>query len=270
MPHSNAISKPEGKENVLSLQSGQADAAKLPQHVAIIMDGNGRWAKAHGWHRSIGHLHGTSRVEAIIKASNTMGIKYLTLFAFSTENWKRPKGEIETLMKLCQDYLFKAKKERELIEGNIQLRVLGQIERLPTELKNMLEDMIEATSKNTGMVLNFCFSYGGRAELVRAVQSLALDVQEGRCSLADLTEEKISSRLYTTDMPDPDLLIRTSGEFRLSNFMLWQLAYSEIYITDVLWPDFTPEHLTEACLEFSKRRRRFGSTDEIQPTNEHT
>jgi undecaprenyl diphosphate synthase len=256
----------EGK--VLALDSAEPLALKIPRHVAIIMDGNGRWAKAKGWHRSIGHVHGTGRVKEIIRAADKLGIKYLTLYAFSTENWKRPAGEIATLMQLLKDYLLKERQE--LIDNNIKLNALGQIERIPEEVRKILEETMEVTANNTGMVLNFCLSYGGRAEIVRAMQRLALDLQEGRCSLMDITEDAINERLYTSGMPDPDLMIRTSGEYRLSNFLLWQSAYSEIYITDVPWPDFSPEHLSEACLAFSRRKRRFGMTDEILLKKEPT
>lgn len=261
MPFSKPLSSASNEGNVLALDSTDMAQAKLPRHVAIIMDGNGRWAKANGWHRSIGHVHGTGRVKEIIRAADKLGIKYLTLYAFSTENWKRPAGEIATLMEILRDYLLKERQE--LIDNNIKLNALGQIERIPVEVRSILEETMEVTAQNTGMVLNFCISYGGRAELVRAMQSLALDVQESRCALTDITEEAISNRLYTCGMPDPDLMIRTSGEYRLSNFLLWQSAYSEIYISDVAWPDFTPEHLKEACTAFSQRKRRFGMTDEM-------
>ena len=238
-------------------------AIRMPKHVAIIMDGNGRWAKNRALHRSFGHIRGTSRVKEIIREADRIGIKYLTLYAFSTENWSRPQEEISVLMDLLQDYLIQERQE--LIDNNIQMRAIGQIERLPTNVQATLRETIELTSKNTGMVLNFCISYGGRAELVRAIQAIARDVSEGKMSIADIDEKQVSARLYTGDIPDPDLVIRTSGEFRISNFLIWQLAYSEFYITETLWPDFEPSHLRAACEAYSQRKRRFGQTDEIRP-----
>ena len=238
------------------------DSKKLPKHVAIIMDGNGRWAKLRGWHRTMGHAYGTQRVKDIIREADRIGVKVLTLYAFSTENWSRPSGEIEALMGLLKDYLLKERQE--LLDNNIKLQALGQIERIPTEVRKILEDTIDVTSKNTGMLLNFCLSYGGRADIVQAVQRLAQEVKDGTREIASIDEKSFSDYLYTSGMPDPDLVIRTSGEFRISNFLLWQMAYSEIFVTETAWPDFEPSHLRAACEAFSQRRRRFGNTDEVQ------
>jgi len=238
------------------------DSKKLPYHVAIIMDGNGRWAKLRGWGRTMGHAYGTQRVKEIIRGADGIGIKILTLYAFSTENWSRPSSEIEALMGLLRDYLLKERQE--LLDNNIKLQALGQIERIPTEVRKILEETIAVTQNNTGMILNFCISYGGRADIVQAVQRIAEDVKEGRLDVASIDETLFSKHLYTSGMPDPDLVIRTSGEFRISNFLLWQMAYSEIFVTDTSWPDFEPSHLRAACEAYSQRKRRFGNTDETQ------
>jgi len=238
------------------------DPKKTPRHVAIIMDGNGRWAKLRGWNRSLGHAYGTQRVKEIITEANNLGVKVLTLYAFSTENWSRPSGEIEALMQLLRDYLLKERQE--LMDNNIRLQALGQIERIAPEVRSILEETIQVTSKNSGMLLNFCLSYGGRADIVQAVQRIARDVQEARLDIASIDETRFASYLYTSGIPDPDLVIRTSGEFRISNFLLWQMAYSEIYITETPWPDFEPAHFRTACEAYSQRKRRFGNTDEAQ------
>lgn len=250
--------------NSLSSEStapaSQSRAGKIPSHVAVIMDGNGRWAKERGLHRSIGHAKGASMVKEIIRAADDLGIDVLTLYCFSTENWNRPSHEISILMDLLRDYLIQERKE--LLENNIQFHALGQIERLPKNVLEIVQETIEVTAKNTGLKLNFCISYGGRSEIVRAVQSLAREVQEGKLDLARVDEAAVSARLYTAGLPDPDLVIRTSGEHRISNFLLWQMAYAEIYVTDTLWPDFSPSHLRAAVEAFSQRKRRFGFTDE--------
>ena len=241
------------------------ESVKVPRHVAIIMDGNGRWAKQRGWNRSLGHVQGTSRVKEIVREADRLGISVLTLYAFSTENWKRPAEEISTLMQLLEDYL---KRERqELMDNNIRLQVLGQIERIPQNVRDIVDETVKVTEANTGMTLNFCISYGGRADIIQAAQSLAREVQEGRISIADLNEKSLSEKLYTGMLPDPDLMIRTSGEFRISNFLLWQAAYAEIYVTETLWPDFEPQHLRAACEAFAQRKRRFGMSDEPKRKN---
>jgi undecaprenyl diphosphate synthase len=224
------------------------------------MDGNGRWARTRGWHRTAGHARGTLRVKEIIREATHLGIEVLTLYCFSTENWTRPAGEISVLMELLKDYLLQEREE--LMSGKIRFRALGQIERLPAEVREIVEETIRVTSANEGMILNFCLSYGGRAEIIRAVQSLCREVSSGELELAQVDERQLSQRLYTAGLPDPDLIIRTSGEFRVSNFLLWQLAYAELYVTETLWPDFEPSHLRAAVESYSRRKRRYGFTDE--------
>ena len=233
---------------------------RVPRHVAIIMDGNGRWAKSRAFHRSLGHARGASRVKDIIREADDLGIEFLTLYAFSTENWGRPADEISALMELLHDYLLKEREE--MMANNIRLQVFGQTERLPTFVRDIVEGTQAMTASNTGLKLNFCLSYGSRAEMLKSVQRIAREVQEGRLDPADITESTIQAGLYTAQLPDPDLLIRTSGEFRLSNFLLWQLAYTEIYVTETLWPDFEPQHLRVACEAFASRKRRFGLSDD--------
>jgi undecaprenyl diphosphate synthase len=234
---------------------------KLPQHVGVIMDGNGRWARSRGFHRSIGHAKGSSTVKPIIDAARSSCIKVLSLYCFSTENWSRPDDEIAVLMDLLRDYLIQEREE--LMRGNIKVFVLGQMERLPSSVREILESTLEETKNNTGMILNFCLSYGGRLELTEAIKKIAADVQAAKVSVEAIDETMIAGALYTAGMPDPDLIIRTSGEFRTSNFLLWQSAYSEYYITETMWPDFTPEEFGEALEWYSLRKRRFGHSDEV-------
>lgn len=228
----------------------------IPKHVAIIMDGNGRWAKKRALPRAAGHYEGMQVVRKITRFANELGIKILSLYAFSTENWKRPKSEVEYLMKLPEQFLTTFLPE--LIEENVNVRVIGNTEQLPEHTRRAVEKAINETKDNTGLILNFALNYGSRAEITYAVQQIAKDIQNGRLSPEQITEELVSSYLMTKDLMDPDLLIRTSGEIRLSNFMLWQLAYTEFWFTDVLWPDFTEQHLLEAIAAFQKRNRRFG------------
>jgi undecaprenyl diphosphate synthase len=235
---------------------------KLPRHVAIIMDGNGRWARTRGWHRSLGHVEGTSRVKAIIDECRELGIKYLTLYCFSSENWGRPQEEIDVLMKLLKDYMLRERQE--LLEKNIRLTILGDITLVPPNTRAVLEESVEMLSKNDGYCLNLCISYGGRNEILQATRRFAQEVAEGKLRAEDITEEAFSKALYTSELPDPDLIIRTSGEKRISNFLLWQIAYSEIYVTDVLWPDFEPKHLHLALEDYQQRKRRYGLSDEAQ------
>jgi len=251
----------DNEDDLAPKKAAQLRTVQTPRHVAIIMDGNGRWARNRGWHRSAGHIKGTSKVKEIIREADKIGIKYLSLYCFSTENWSRPQDEISMLMELLKDYLLQERQE--LIDNNIKLQALGEIERLPFEIREILEGTIEVTAKNTGMVLNFCISYGGRADVVQAVQSIARQVKSGDLRIDEITESLISDRLYTSGMPDPDLVIRTSGEFRISNFLIWQLAYSEFYVTDTLWPDFEPSHLKAALEAYAQRKRRFGRSDEF-------
>ncbi|MCP1124736.1 MULTISPECIES: isoprenyl transferase [Bacillus] len=234
----------------------EAKKGEIPAHIAIIMDGNGRWAKRRAMPRIAGHHEGMQVVKKITKFASKLGVKVLTLYAFSTENWKRPKLEVDYLMKLPEEFLGTFLPE--LIEENVQVRVIGQKDRLPTHTRRALEKAIEDTKDNTGLILNFALNYGSRDEIVSAVQNMVRDSEEGKLRSAEITEDTISSYLMTRTLPDPDLLIRTSGEIRISNFMLWQIAYTELWFTDVNWPDFTEEHLLQSITDFQNRGRRFG------------
>jgi undecaprenyl diphosphate synthase len=230
--------------------------ASLPAHVAIIMDGNGRWAKARHLPRVEGHRQGAESVRAVVRAAGEAGIKYLTLYAFSVENWNRPKDEVDTLMKYLARYL---KNEiGELNRNNVRLEVIGQIYRLPEFVQEQLKRTAAALSKNNGLTLILALSYGGRTEIIEAVRSIASKVQTGELEPAEITEEIFSQHLYTKHYPDPDLLIRTSGEMRVSNFLLWQISYTELVVTPTLWPDFRKPQLLEALEEYARRHRRFG------------
>ncbi|ENQ3106612.1 Undecaprenyl pyrophosphate synthetase [Bacillus sp. 491mf] len=234
----------------------EAKKGEIPAHIAIIMDGNGRWAKRRAMPRIAGHHEGMQVVKKITKFASKLGVKVLTLYAFSTENWKRPKVEVDYLMKLPEEFLGTFLPE--LVEENVQVRVIGQKDRLPTHTRRAMDKAIEDTKENTGLILNFALNYGSRDEIVSAVQNMVKDSKEGKLCSEDITEEMISSYLMTRTLPDPDLLIRTSGELRISNFMLWQIAYTEFCFTDVLWPDFTEEHLLQSITDFQNRGRRFG------------
>lgn len=240
-----------------------SDLIRLPTHVAIIMDGNGRWAKRRGLPRIMGHRQGVKAVHSIVRLSRELGISILTLYVFSQENWKRPKAEVNGLMGLLYDHL---KSELDEMLGNqISLRAIGQIERLPKRVRTCLEDTIRQTSGNKGMILNLALSYGGRAEMVRAARRIAEKCLSGTLDPADIDEVEVASNLYTAGLPDPDLLIRTSGEYRLSNFLLFQAAYSELYVTPALWPDFDREEFLKALFEYQRRERRFGMASEQLP-----
>nr|WP_263327987.1 isoprenyl transferase [Neobacillus sp. Marseille-Q6967] len=228
----------------------------VPEHVAIIMDGNGRWAKKRSLPRIAGHHEGMKVVRKISKLSNRLGIKTLTLYAFSTENWKRPKTEVDYLMKLPEEFLGTFLPE--LIEENVQVKMIGYKEQLPNHTLRAIEKAIDKTKDNDGLVLNFALNYGSRAEIIDATKRVLNDCKKGILNEEELNEEVFSSYLMTSNLQDPDLLIRTSGEIRLSNFMLWQLAYSEFWFTDVLWPDFRDQHLLEAIEAYQNRQRRFG------------
>jgi undecaprenyl diphosphate synthase len=228
----------------------------IPSHIAIIMDGNGRWAKKRALPRVAGHHEGMKVVRKITKLANQLGVKVLTLYAFSTENWKRPKSEVDYLMKLPEEFLGTFLPE--LIEENVQVKMMGNKEQLPTFTLNAIEKAMADTKDNTGLVLNFALNYGSRVEILEAVKHVLNDCKSGIMNENDITEEVFSSYLMTSDFNDPDLLIRTSGEIRLSNFMLWQLAYSEFWFTDTLWPDFKEEDLLDAVDAFQSRQRRFG------------
>ncbi|HDX9576994.1 TPA: isoprenyl transferase [Bacillus pseudomycoides] len=234
----------------------EAKKGEIPAHIAIIMDGNGRWAKRRAMPRIAGHHEGMQVVKKITKFASKLGVKVLTLYAFSTENWKRPKLEVDYLMKLPEEFLGTFLPE--LVEENVQVRVIGQKDRLPTHTRRAMDKAIEDTKDNTGLILNFALNYGSRDEIVSAVQNMVKDSEEGNLRSEDITEEMISSYLMTRTLPDPDLLIRTSGELRISNFMLWQIAYTEFCFTDVYWPDFTEEHLLQSITDFQNRGRRFG------------
>ncbi len=228
----------------------QIDRKKLPRHIAIIMDGNGRWARKRHLPRIIGHRAGVEALHNVVRASGELGIKILTLFAFSTENWQRPRSEVRALMRLLEEYINK--EINELKKNNVQLQVSGRIDELPESAQVKLKNAIESTEKNTGLILNIALNYGGRQEIVDAVNKiLAKGVKK-------VTEENLRKFFYLPDLPDPDLLIRTSGEYRISNFLLWQIAYSEIYVTPVLWPDFKPEDLYQGVIDYQHRERRFG------------
>lgn len=235
-------------------------SAALPRHVAVIMDGNGRWATQRGLPRVEGHRMGIRSVRAIVECARELGISHLTLYAFSAENWGRPEIEVTTLMGLLRDFLFKELPE--LSRQKIRLNVIGEAERLPMTVREALRHTMSATASNTEMTLTLALSYAGRNELVRAARRLAEDVAAGRLSPADIDEESFAARLDTAGIPDPDLLIRTSGEIRISNFLLWQAAYAEFVFTDVLWPDFGKAEFLLALDEYSRRRRRFGLTAE--------
>ena len=233
--------------------------ADLPRHVAIIMDGNGRWARGRDVSRSRGHEAGAESVRAVVRECRRLGVEALTLYSFSTENWKRPPDEVAALMTLLKRYVLQERKE--LMEQGIRVRVIGQLSRLPLFVRKPLDVLCSDSASNDGMVLNLALSYGSRAEIVHAVRAVARDALAGRIDPDAITESVITDRLYTAGLPDPDLLIRTSGELRLSNFLLWQLAYTEIYVTDTYWPDFREAGLNEAFEAFRGRRRRFGKTD---------
>ena len=236
------------------------DATNLPKHLAIIMDGNGRWAKQQGLLRSLGHQSGTKSVKVIIEASARLGIEFLTLYAFSSENWNRPKLEVETLMKVLINSL---KKELVTLQkNNIKLNAIGNLEKLPKSAQKELLDVINKTKDNTKMTLTLALSYGSREELVSAVKNICSKVKNNIISIDAIDDSIINEHLYTQNLPDVDLLIRTSGEHRISNFLLWQIAYAELYFTDILWPDFKEQDLYEAIISYQKRERRFGKTSE--------
>jgi len=231
---------------------------KLPGHIAIRMDGNGRWAEKHMLGRIAGHRKGAESVRITVRTCREIGIKYLTLYAFSVENWLRPSDEVAALMELLETFL--RTELSELLENDIRLTTIGNISALRLPVKEILRDAIEKTANNKGMVLNLALSYGSRDEIVEAVKKILMDVQAGKLRVQNVSKELFSNYLYTSGMPDPDLLIRTSGEYRLSNFLLWQSAYTEFYFADVLWPDFRRKHLIAAIADFQSRERRFGLT----------
>jgi len=246
----NDLIKPGTEEESLAKE---IDFTRLPKHIAIIMDGNGRWAKKRRLPRIEGHRAGSKSVKEVVETSARLGIKFLTLYAFSKENWKRPKKEISTLWKLLEDYL--KREDKVLVNNNLKLKVIGQTEEIPAKVQRELKRVEELTKNNTRMAVILALNYGGRAEIVDAVKKIMV---ERNIEPESLTEEMFSSYLYTSGIPDPDLLVRTSGEQRISNFLLWEIAYSEIWITPAFWPDFRKKHILQAIVEFQKRERRFG------------
>ena len=250
------VIKPGSREEQLL---AQIDLARLPRHVAVIMDGNGRWAKKRFMPRIAGHRAGVEAVRAAVDTGARLGLEVLTLYAFSVENWKRPAYEIEALMTFLKEYL--RKEIDSLDRNNIRFQTIGRTHELDESVQFELRSALHQTTKNTGMILNVALNYGGRVEIIDAVRTL---VAKGKTA-EEITEAEISRHLYTKDLPDPDLMIRTSGEMRISNFLLWQLAYSEIYITDVLWPDFRRPHFFEAIIDYQRRERRYGGLIEASP-----
>lgn len=232
------------------------DLNRIPAHVAVIMDGNGRWAQSRNLPRMAGHNAGMIAMKEIVKASSILGVKHLTVYAFSTENWKRSMDEISGIFKLL--ILYVEKELKELHENNVKVKILGDYEKLPPEAVKSLERTLETTKDNTGLQFNIALNYGGRDEILRSVKSLAKEIEAGRLTADEITEEMVADHLYTAGIPDPDMIIRTSGEMRLSNYLLWQCAYSEFIFTDVLWPDFTREEYEKAIEIFQNRKRRFG------------
>ena len=252
---------PLGEDHVIVIfKMKTVNPHNLPKHIAIIMDGNGRWAKKQGLLRIAGHERGTTSVRETVESCAEIGIKHLTLFAFSTENWNRPKFEVQTLMKLLVSSLKKELKT--LTENKIRLNAVGNVDNLPSKAKKELLEVIEKTKDNDHMSLSLALSYGSREEIRNMVKVISQKVENKELQIDEITDEVINNHLYTFDLPDVDLLIRTSGEQRISNFLLWQIAYAELYFCEVLWPDFKKEHLTEAITNYQKRERRFGKTSE--------
>ncbi|SNX55485.1 isoprenyl transferase [Thermoanaerobacterium sp. RBIITD] len=244
------------KKDVAKKTGEKIDMSNIPQHIAIIMDGNGRWAKKRGLVRSLGHRAGMEAVKRVVKASSEIGVKYLTLYAFSTENWKRPVDEINSLMNLLIEYL--GREIDELNRNNVKINFIGDISKIPDKCKSKIEEAEKITMNNSGLVLNIALNYGGKDEIVNAVKNICKSILEGKLNLSDIDENVVSNNLYTAGQPDPDLIIRPSGELRISNFMLWQSAYSELWFSDILWPDFDKENLIDAIADYQKRNRRFG------------
>lgn len=235
---------------------------KVPAHIAIILDGNGRWAKAKGMPRNYGHAQGSKNVERICEEAYRMGVKYLTVYAFSTENWNRPKDEVDALMKLLRNYMKTCLKTA--AKNDMKVRVIGDKAGLDEDIRTRIEELEEATKNNGGLNFQIALNYGSRDEIVRAIRKVAEDCQEGKIKAEAIDEKMFEQYLDTHDIPDPDLMIRTSGELRLSNYLLWQLAYTEFYFTDVPWPDFTKEELSKAIEQYNKRDRRYGGVKEAQ------
>lgn len=236
----------------------QPDMKRIPRHIAIIMDGNGRWAKQRGQARTLGHQAGAETVHVIAEEAAKLGVEFLTLYTFSTENWNRPANEVAALMALLMDSI----EEETFMKNNIRFRIIGDVKKLPADVLNRLEQCVQKTSSNTGMVLVLALSYSARWELTEAARQIAAEVEKGRLTAEEVDDQTVASHLCTNFMPDPDLLIRTGGEIRLSNYLLWQCAYSELYFCDTFWPDFKEEELRKAICDYQKRERRFGKTSE--------
>jgi undecaprenyl diphosphate synthase len=238
----------------------QIDLSRVPKHIAVIMDGNGRWAKGFGKLRIFGHHNGVKSVREAVEAADDIGVKYITLYTFSAENWSRPKYEVIAIMELLVSAL--SKEVAQMMKNNVKLSAIGDLDMLPPRCLNELNNAMEKTSGNTGIVMTLAISYSSRRELTQTAKKIAQQVKEGKLDPEDITEETFAKNLYTHDLPDPELLIRTSGEYRISNYLLWQIAYAELYFTPKLWPDFRREDLFEAVLDYQKRERRFGKTSE--------
>ncbi len=245
-----------GKKNKKTGGAIPAQHGQVPEHIAIIMDGNGRWAAKRGLPRSAGHREGANTLKRIVIAGNDIGIKYLTVYAFSTENWARPKDEVDTLMSLLLEFLKNA--DKEIAGRNIRILVIGSSEGLSAEIKNEISNLTVNTAGNTGLTLVIALNYGSRGEITNAVKRISREVKKGSLRPEEINEKLVSSYLYTSGIPDPDLIIRPSGESRLSNFLLWQASYAEFWYSDILWPEFTKDHLLQAISDYNKRNRRFG------------
>jgi undecaprenyl diphosphate synthase len=232
------------------------DPQKMPRHIAIIMDGNGRWAQRQRLSRMEGHRRGLEAARAVVEACEELGIRILTLYAFSKENWGRPPREVNALMRLLQKRLLEEREE--LLKRDLRLNIIGDLEDLPAPLRNLLRETVEMTRHKDGLIVNLALSYAGRSEIIAGVRAIIADIEAGRITKDDITPETFSRYLFTRDIPDPDLLIRTSGELRISNFLLWQIAYTELYFTQTLWPDFGKEELIRACRAYQNRERRYG------------
>lgn len=243
-------------KNPVVVDTTGLDMNNIPQHIAIIMDGNGRWAKAQGKVRTFGHQAGAETLKTIVRAADKLGVKVISAYAFSTENWKRPVTEVSFIMELLSRYL--TNEIDEFNENNVQVRFIGSREGLPEIVMQKMDHAIEATKGNTGIILNLAINYGGQAEILHAVRSIAAEAAAGKLAVEDIDNKVVEDHLYTQGLPAPDLLIRPGGDLRISNFLLWQIAYAEIWTTKTFWPDFTPDHLVEAILAFQGRERRFG------------
>lgn len=250
-------------ENIPDTGGVTIDLERIPTHIAIIMDGNGRWAKARGLDRSMGHQQGVEAVREITTAASRLGVKFLTLYTFSTENWKRPAAEVAALMSL----ILTAMEEELFMKNNVRLRVIGDEDRLPEEVRTAIDGLVERTAKNSGMTMVIALSYSARWEITEATRTIARQAAAGKLSHESITEETVAKAMTTAFMPDPDLLIRTGGEVRLSNYLLWQCAYSELYFCDTFWPDFHVKDLCTAIAEYQQRERRYGKTSEQVATN---